>query len=380
MKAGQLREVVLVGGGHSHVQVLEQFATQSPPGSRLTLVVDTPIAVYSGMVPGFVAGQYRQQELEIDVGRLAGLAGARLVISKAVGVDAQERQILLEDGASVSYDIASFDIGSRLAGHDLPGVSQYSATTRPIGRFIEQVDQIIRKARDHDPATPFRVVVVGAGAGGIELAFTLQQRLQEETSTSVQILILQNQTDILGGYADSLVRRVYRRSRERGIQIECNRKVAAVEPEAVVLAEGERISCQAVVWVTGPASHSIFTESGLPTDRLGFVRVRSTLQVEEHDELFATGDCAALIEHPQTPKAGVYAVRQGPCITHNIRALIVGGPLRIYRPQHDFLTLLNLGDGKALGTKWGRSVEGRWVMKLKDWIDRRFMRRFQEPL
>ncbi|MFQ5738633.1 MAG: FAD-dependent oxidoreductase, partial [Acidobacteriota bacterium] len=132
-----------------------------------------------------------------------------------------------------------------------------------------------------------------------------------------------------------------------------------------------------VVWATGPASQPIFRQSGLATDERGFVKVRSTLQVEAYDEIFAVGDCATLVEYPRTPKAGVYAVRQGPFLTHNLRASMLGQSLHPYRPQGDFLMLLNLGNGKALGTKWGQSVEGRWVMKLKDWIDRRFMRRFQ---
>jgi selenide,water dikinase len=153
--------------------------------------------------------------------------------------------------------------------------------------------------------------------------------------------------------------------------------VTAAEREEVTLDNGERISCQALIWVTGSVSHPIFRESGLPTDDRGFVRVRSTLQVEGHDELFAAGDCATLTDYPTTPKAGVYAVRQGPIITHNILASLMGQQLRPYQPQKDFLTLLNLGHGLALGSKWNLSVEGRWVMKLKDRIDRRFVRQFQ---
>jgi selenide,water dikinase len=135
--------------------------------------------------------------------------------------------------------------------------------------------------------------------------------------------------------------------------------------------------CDALIWVTGATSHPLFVDSDLPTESRGFVRTRSTLQVEGYDDLFAVGDCATMTDFPQTPKAGVYAVRQGPYLIDNLRAKIAGGPLKSYQPQGDFLTLLNLGDGTALGAKSGFSFEGEWVMRLKDWIDRRFMTKFQ---
>ena len=153
--------------------------------------------------------------------------------------------------------------------------------------------------------------------------------------------------------------------------------MCAAGPDGVTLADGRTLPCQALIWVTGALSHPLFDDSALSTDDRGFVRIRSTLQFEDHDELFAVGDCGTLIDYPATPKAGVYAVREAPFVTHNIRAVLTGDRLRSYKPQGGFLTLLNLGDGTALGAKWGRSFGGRWVMALKDRIDRRFMRRFQ---
>ncbi len=153
--------------------------------------------------------------------------------------------------------------------------------------------------------------------------------------------------------------------------------MVAADAERVLLDNGDGWPYDALLWVTGAVSHRLLRDSGLPVEERGFVRTRSTLQVLGHDSLFAVGDCATLIDHPRTPKAGVYAVRQGPYLADNLRSLLTGRPLRAYRPQRDFLTLLNLGDGTALGAKWGLSFGGRWVMRLKDRIDRRFMRRFQ---
>ncbi len=376
--ASRSRELVLVGGGHAHVQVLRQLAMAPPPRTRTTLVVDTPVAVYSGMVPGFVAGRYRAEEIEIDLLPLARRAAAQVVVVAATGVDPARRRLLLEGRPPLAYDRLSFDIGSTVAGQELPGVRQYAVPTRPIGRFVERLEAILDRARLGRGDRRLETVVVGAGAGGVELAFCLEARLRR-SGIDAAITLLDSGDRVLRGYPESLARRVTARAAERGVRIQLGRRVAAVEADAVLLDGGDRLASAVTVWVTGAVSQPLFRDSGLPVDQRGFVLVRPTLQVEGHDDLFAVGDCATLLEHPDTPKAGVYAVRQGPVIGANLVASLTGGKLLSYRPQGDFLTLLNLGDGSALGAKWGRSFGGRWVMRLKDWIDRRFIRRFQVP-
>ncbi len=371
------RDLVLVGGGHSHVQVLRRFGMAPRPDVRLTLVVDKPIAVYSGMVPGYVAGQYRREELEIDVVPLARRAGARVILAAAVGVDAVSKRIRLADRPPIRYDLASLDIGSTVAGLDLPGVRKWALPTRPISELVERIDALAERIRSRPVGSPFRIVVVGGGAGGIEVAFTLWHRLDAARDRSLQITLVHGFSEVLAGYPRSLIDRVHRNAARRGIRIEGSRRVVEARKDAVLFDNGDSIPADALLWVTGAWSHPFFSDSGLPTEPRGFVLTRSTLQVEGFDSLFAVGDCATMSEFPQTPKAGVYAVRQGPPLYENLSAALEGKPLRPYRPQPDFLTLLNLGDGTALGAKWGRSFEGAWVMRLKDWIDRRFMRRFQ---
>ncbi len=370
-------DLVLVGGGHSHVQVLRRFGMAPRRDVRLTLVVDRPLAVYSGMVPGYVAGQYGREELEIDVVPLARRAGARLILSPAAGVDAASKRIRFSDRPPLRYDLASFDVGSTVAGLDLPGVRQHALPTRPIVELVSRIDALAARIRSRTAGSPLRIVVVGGGAGGIEIAFTLWHRVEAARDRGIELTLVHGWPEVLAGYPRSLIERVHENAARRGIRIQGNRRVAEVRNDAVVFEGGDSIPADAFLWVTGAWSHPLFTESGLPTERRGFVRTRSTLQVEGFDDLFAVGDCATMTDFPETPKAGVYAVRQGPFLYENLVAALEGRPLRRYRPQSDFLTLLNLGDGTALGAKWGRSFEGEWVMRLKDWIDRRFMRRFQ---
>ena len=362
-----------MGGGHAHVQVLRRWAMAPPPGARLTLIVDQPVAVYSGMVPGFVAGQYAREELEIDVRPLAARAGARCIVARATGVDPTARRVLLEGRAPIAYDTVSFDVGSTVAGLEVPGAREHAVPTRPIGAFVARVDEIIAAARGR---AAFRVAVVGAGAGGVEVAFGLAARLGREPRRRVEILLLETGPRVLPGYAAGAARRVARAAAARGIQIRLGAPVARVEASAVHLAGGERVAVDATVWVSGAAALPIFEGSGLATDR-GFLRIGPTLQCVGREDVFAAGDCAAWTAGPPLAKAGVYAVRQGPVLADNLMARARGGRLRRYRPQRDFLSLLNLGDGTAIGAKWGLAAEGRALFALKDWIDRRFVRRFQ---
>ena len=352
------------------------------PEARVTVVLDTPVAVYSGMVPGFVAGQYRVSELEIDVLPLARLAGAEVVLTPAVGVEPEDRRVRLEGRAPLAYDFVSFDIGSTVAGLDLPGVRERARATRPISRLVREIGTLSESFLAHDADRPFEVVVAGGGAGGIELAFTVRERLFAAASRAgveraLRITLLQALPEILTGFPPSLAVRARKNAAARGITIRTGESVAAVEDGRVRLESGEGVAADSLIWAVGAGSLDIFRDSGLPLDERGFVLTRPTLQTLGDDRIFAVGDCATLQDWPATPKAGVYAVRQGPFIAENLRRIVAGRPLRRYRPQPDFLTLLNLGDGHALGAKWGRSFEGRWVMRLKDRIDRKFMRMFQ---
>jgi selenide,water dikinase len=163
----------------------------------------------------------------------------------------------------------------------------------------------------------------------------------------------------------------------RGIAVRLGARAVAVECDALIVGTG-RLAADLVVWATGAAPLPFLAEAPLPRDAQGFVRVRPTLQVEGHDDLFAVGDCAALTSAPWVRKAGVYAVREGPILDANLRARLDGARLRRYRPQRDFLSLLNLGGRRALAAKWGLVVVGGWVWRWKDRIDRRFVERFAE--
>jgi selenide,water dikinase len=367
-------DVVLVGGGHTHVQILRRWIMRPVDGVRLTVVLDRPEAVYSGMVPGFVAGDYATHELEIDVVPLARRAGARVVLAPAIGIDPGARRIEVEGRAPIAWDLASLDVGSTVRGCDLPGVREHALATRPIRTLVDRVAARVEEAA-RSAAGTVRVVVVGAGAAGVELACTLGARIRR-LGARAEITVVSDAAELLVGYPRRVAARMRRELDRRGIAVRERARAAAVERDGLVLETG-RVPADLVVWATGAGPLPFLARAPLPLDADGFVRIRATLQVDGHDDLFAAGDCASLAAAPWVRKAGVYAVRQGPVLDANLRARLDGTRLRRYRAQRDFLSLLNLGGRRALAAKWGIVAVGGWVWRWKDHIDRRFVERFQ---
>ena len=374
-----LRDLVLVGGGHAHVQLLRRFMMKPIRNVRLTVVVDRYEAVYSGMVPGAVAGDYEVEDLTLDVLPLARRAGARCVLAKATGVDPEAKVVEVEGRPPISFDVASLDVGSTV--RELPGLREWAfgLATRPISRFVRRIGDRIEELARSEASSP-QVSVIGGGAAGVELALCTEARLRK-MGCHAEIEIIAGSQALLPESHRSLARRIEKELTQRGIKVRLGTRVVSANEEGLVLSSrdsgNETVPTDLTLLATGAAAPAFLKESGLPTDDKGFVRVESTLQVEGYDDLFAAGDCARLIDHAWVPRAGVYAVRSGPYLDRNIRARLENRGLRAWRPQRDFLALVNVGEKRAVGGKWGLAMGGHSVWRLKDWIDRRFMKRFQ---
>ena len=363
-----------------------------PANVRLQVVLDRSVAVYSGMVPGFVAGDYALHELEIDVLPLARRAKAGVILSAAVDLDPVRKEISLEGRPPIRFDLASLDVGSTVRGLDLPGVSKHTLATRPIGRFVQSIDDRLEAFQrlGHPP----RILLVGGGAAGTELAFTIDARLRR-AGIKPSLAIITGDEELLGGASRRTRRAIARETAARKIETIASKRVLRADASGVVVAsvggrptdqEETQLRADLIVWATGAAPIAFpgggsgergEAASALSRDDEGFIEIRDTLQTVGFDDVFAVGDCARLVDHPWVPRAGVYAVRQGPILERNLRARLDENPLSSYRPQRDFLSLLYLGDRRALGSKWGLAAANGPLFRLKDWIDRRFMARFQ---
>eukprot|EP00742_Colponemidia_sp_Colp-10_P009664 GILJ01010563.1.p1 GENE.GILJ01010563.1~~GILJ01010563.1.p1 ORF type:complete len:442 (+),score=56.59 GILJ01010563.1:67-1392(+) len=370
------RNVVLVGGGHANTQVVRMLKAQVPEDTVVTLVSEMAWSYYSGMLPGWVAGLYEPKQLQIDLKALCEDSNCQLLTQRVVEIDHRQKRVRLADGSSIPYDIVALNIGSRTRGDDVvPGVKEYAITTRPINALLAKLETAEKSFCLHT-ACP-RVVVVGGGVAGIELAFTMYERYKNRYGT-VQVIIVHQGTEILASGSRWSRRLVHRALSERHINLVTNVSVVSVSKTDAMLSSSETISFDILLWATG-ASPQHLELNGLQTDPEGFLLVNSYLQSVSDPSVFAAGDCIQIEGHPVgfPPKAGVYAVREGPIIAKNIIAQLTASSLTRYEPQSDFLSLMNLGDHRAIGAKFGLAFSGHWVWKLKDHIDRKWMNQFR---
>src|SRR5581483_8956947 len=375
-----VKDLVLVGGGHSHIAVLKSFGMRPMPGVRVTLVTRDVQTPYSGMLPGFVAGHYDSDACHIDLLPLAAFAGARLCHAEAIGIDRAQKRLLFATRPPLAYDILSLDIGTTPKQGEVPGSAQYATPVKPIDGFAARWQRILARVAK-DPK-PLRLGVVGGGAGGVELTLAMQYRLRGLLTAHGQDpdrlrFVLVTADDLLPTH-NRKVAHIFRRVlTERDVELHLHSNVIAVEPGGVRCAGGAAIALDEIVWVTQAGAAPWLRDSGLACDSDGFVRVRDTLQTVTDPDVFAAGDVAAVDNHPR-PKAGVFAVRQGKPLTRNLRLALAGRPGEPFVPQKNFLSLISTGDRYAVASRGGWAAEGRWLWRLKDQIDRRFLRKYSE--
>jgi selenide, water dikinase len=369
-----LKDLVLVGGGHTHVHVLKSFGVKPMPGVRLSLIgrdVETP---YSGMIPGFVAGHYGFDECHIDLAWLCASTGARLIRGEAVGIDRASREVLLKDGSAVSYDLLSIDIGSAPNLETIPGARQWATPVKPIAELAHHWTAFLEGMKTW--LGPLNVTVVGGGAGGVELALAIDHRLRQvATGAQVQVT-LATKDEILTGQAIAARRKMQAIFRRRGLGLLERAPIVRIERGAVQLDSGKWLQTDAVFVVTEASAAEWFATTGLPLDESGFIAVDDTLCSTGDERVFAAGDCATVLEH-RRPKAGVFAVRQGPPLADNLRRVLLGEAPRPFVPQTRYLSIIGTGDGHAVATRGAWAIEGAWVWRWKDHIDRRWMRRYR---
>jgi selenide,water dikinase len=373
--AARTPRLVLVGAGHAHLFVLEALARGRFPPARVTLVAPHARHLYSGMVSGFIGGRYGIDDLAFDLPSLAAKAGAAYIRGSALRLDTVARQVELDTGERVAYDIASFAIGSGVSGADLPGVRQWALTVKPIDTVESMLTTLERRAAAGVP----RVVVVGGGAGGVELALGLRAGLRRMGLADAPVSLLDRQRRLLADRSAASARAAARALADNAIEVRVESDVGEVRSGVVRLKNGAEIEFDLLVWATGAAASSLFRTAGLETDDRGFLLVDDSLRSVSDPAVFAAGDAATLRQFPGTPKSGVYAVREGPVLSHNLALALSNGEsqdYRHFRPQTRSLVLVNTGDGRALISYGAVALTARWAMVLKDWIDRRFMGRF----
>ena len=376
------RDIVLVGGGHSHVAVVKSFAMKPVPGVRLTVVSRDVVTPYSGMLPGLLAGHYTAAQAHVDLRPLCRFAEARLYHAAVTHIDPDARVVRAACRPDIPYDLLSIDIGSNPDGGAIRGV-ETAIPVKPVDGFLTRWARVEERLLARRDEAPFRLLVIGAGAGGVELALALRWRLERALRAQggdparLRFTIAAAEPAPLPTHAPSVQRRMAGLLDASHIEFRADCRVTALDDGTARLADGAEIAFDAAVLTTHAKATPWLAETGLVLDADGFIAVGETLQSTSHPNVFAAGDIAAFQPRP-LPKSGVYAVRQGPYLADNLRRLIQGQPPRPYPPQSRTLALMSGGGRHAVASYGALSLQGDWVWRLKDWIDQRWMAKYQD--
>ena len=341
-----MKRVILAGAGHAHVVALASLARDPLHVASIVLVSPRARQIYSGMLPGVIAGHYREEQAMIDVAGLAARAGSEFIVDEIVAIDAAARSVRLRGGQRLAYDVLSLNVGSQVT-LSAPGAAQRALPVKPFEELVAHLGK------------PRNVAIAGGGAAGIELAMAIRHRGAEVTVYS--------ERDAFEGAAAQRVRKALRRRR---VDFRPGMRVDAIEPGPIVVSGAARQAFDLVLWAGGPAAPPFLASSGLALDERGFVRVDETLRSVSHAGVLAAGDCAAAGE----AKNGVHAVRQGAVLADNLRRLVGGLPPQPYRPLEKALLILTCGARYAIAMRGDWSAEGRWGWWWKNAIDRRWLR------
>ncbi len=371
-----MRRLLLAGGGHAHVEVLRALAETPDAGIATTLVSPHPGFTYSGMLPGWIAGHYALEECTIDLVALARRAGATFLQTTASLACPGERELVCADGNVIAYDALSLDVGAAPLLDAAIGVVRHAVPVRPLERLVAGWNDLRdRVARGGVGA----VSLVGGGAAGVELAFAMERRLRHDFGPGApHVRLITDTRTVLPEWSVGARWRARRLLARRNIGVHTGSAVAEVGPGFVRLASGLEFASDAVFWIAGAAAQGWIRDSGLATDPRGFLLTNELLQSTSHPEVFGAGDCAVEQGFP-VPRSGVFAVRAGPVLAHNLRAALRAGPLQAHMPKPRYLALLATGERHAIGNWGGFAFQGAWAWRWKDRIDRRFIARYGEP-
>jgi selenide,water dikinase len=367
-----MNELLLLGGGHAHVEVLRAFALQPVDGWRITLVSPFPRLIYSGMVPGVIAGHYALDDCAIDLAALCKRAGAVFRKTSASLVDPSRREVALADGRSAGYDLLSLDIGAKVGLGRARGVEQHAVVIRPLEHAVEAWDRVVARATRGSLGS---VTVVGAGAAGVEIALAMDHRLKAIAAGHAPHVRVIGDADPLSALPRDARTLLLKAVREKGIGLHAGHAVTEVGADFVRLEGGLQFASDATFWATGPAAPDLVRDSGFGADERGYLLTNDLLQSVSHPDVFAAGDCATQ-QGRERARAGVFAVRAAPLLAANLRAAMTEAKLVPHITGRRYLALVSTGDRNAVGFWNGFAWGGAWAWRWKDRIDRNFVAKY----
>jgi NADH dehydrogenase FAD-containing subunit len=364
------KQLVIVGGGHAHMTVLLRLGDFIEKGHRVTVISPYPYHYYSGMGPGMLSGIYEPRQTRFNIKKMAEDRGATFIEDKAVRIDPARKTVILGAGGEVTYDVVSFNTGSGIPTRSTFTPSERIIPVKPVANLYRARLDILKAIEQRN----LKISVVGGGPAGVEITANLW-RLVRDKRNKAEITMIGG-TRILSNVPDNVRALALQSLGKRGIRVLEGTRARTVENGGITLSDGSNIRYDFALMAVGVQPSALFTGSGLPTGDDGGLLVDSYLRSTAHPELFGGGDCISLDGAPLA-KVGVYAVRQNPILLHNLSAALEGGELLSFQPGGAYMLIMNMGDGMGILWKKRLVLKGRFAFMFKDFIDRRFMRKFQ---
>ena len=372
----QSKRIVLLGIGHTNAHVVREWGRRPIPGCELACISNYAESTYSGMLPAVLAGQIPEQKMQIDLPALCQRVGAQLRLGNVVELKPATNELVFADGGELEFDVLSVGIGSIPSTQGMTLVDEACLAIKPMQTFLDRLTQRLDRLRFQKGSNPIWINIIGGGVAGCEVACCLDQRFRTMTAGVFRLRLIHGAEELLGNESQGLKTRMRAELDRRKVELVLGRNVREVNLGHIYLDDGRQLESDLSLIVTGASAPPLLGHFGLPVDNDGFLQTDACLQSTSGRPIFAVGDTGSIVDQ-RVPKAGVYAVRQGPVLWENIHRLVEGRSLIPFRPQKSFLKLINLGDGRAAGEWQGISFSGRWVMFLKSAIDGAFVAKFE---
>ena len=364
------KKLVLIGGGHSHILLLKKLGMQPIKGLNITLITPNPELVYTGMLPAAILGVYSFEQIKVDLFNLVNFANSKIIFSYVNKIDLRKKVVCLDERTPIEFDILSIDIGINYQLLNVPGSERFSTPVKPFDNFINQWEKFLSNltARENTP----ELSIIGAGAAGCELALCINFKLK--SLGKIPKIHLIDKTEIAGNFPDRAKANILKLLNRNKVILQNNANISSISKGRVHLEEGKIITSDLILSAAGGKPHKWLSETELNLEN-GFLSIKQSLQSTSHDFVFASGDCASIINLP-TQKAGVFAVRSAPFLYQNIKNYLSSKKLKRYNPQKKFLQALTIDNKKAL-LFWGSfSLQGTIPWIFKDFVDKSFIKKF----
>ncbi|CAA0082449.1 NADH dehydrogenase [Zhongshania aliphaticivorans] len=372
-----MQKLILIGGGHTNVQVLKSWGEKPIPGVAVTLISTQQQTPYSGMLPGLIAGHYTAKETHIDLISLCAFAKAEFIQGSVNHIDLVNKTVCISSGDPIEFDLLAINSGIT-PNIDIVGAKEFATTVKPISDFYPHWQHAVQELRDTHLSKS--ISVIGGGAAGIELILAMHHAITQDPSIQqeVELHLIYRSNEPIKHYPKRIKKHVYAALEKAKIQLHKNCDVTRLSEGHIHCADTSTLKSDYIFWCTNAKAPSWPVSSGLSTNQDGFIAVDDTLQSRSHDFVFAAGDVAQQYQNPR-PHAGVFAVRQGPTLFKNLQGKLLGKRLEQHRPQHHFLSILALGNKKAVAHRhlWP-ALYGSWVWRWKNSIDQQFVSKFSD--